>query len=129
MTKRSALHDIRVQPVRITGLTFFQRAFCNLVENAVTHTPPGGAATPTAVTTHTSTTVIVGDTGSGVPAAHLPHVFDRFDRADPFRSSSAGNVGPGLAVVKGVVDLHGGPSRWRARRGGEAASPRPSRNG
>ena len=62
----------------------------------------------TAATTDASTTVEVIDTGSGVPAAHLPHVFDRFYRADSSRSSSTGNVGLGLAIVKSIVELHGG---------------------
>ena len=62
----------------------------------------------TAATTDASTTVEVIDTGSGISAAHLPHVFDRFYRADPSRSSSTGNVGLGLAIVKSIVELHGG---------------------
>lgn len=88
--------------------TLFQRAVCNLVENAVAHTPPGGAVTLTAAATATTTTVVVTDTGAGVPAAHLPHVFDRFYRADQTRTSVARNVGLGLAIVKSIVDLHGG---------------------
>ena len=88
--------------------TLFQRAVCNLVENALAHTPPGGAVTMTAAATGTSTAVGVADTGSGVPADHLPHVFDRFYRADPSRSSPAGNAGLGLAIVKSVAELHGG---------------------
>ena len=88
--------------------TLFQRAVCNLVENALAHTPPGGSVTVTAAATGTSTAVQVTDTGGGVPAEHLAHVFDRFYRADPSRSSPAGNAGLGLAIVKSVVELHGG---------------------
>ena len=88
--------------------TLFQRAVGNLVENAVAHTPAGGVVTLTATATDTSATVGVTDTGGGIPAAHLPHVFDRFYRADPSRSSSGGNVGLGLAIVKSIVELHGG---------------------
>ncbi|MFO0800508.1 MAG: heavy metal sensor histidine kinase [Gemmataceae bacterium] len=88
--------------------TLFQRAVGNLVENAAAHTPAGGTVTLTATTNDTSVIVGVTDTGTGVPAAHLPHVFDRFYRADPVRSSSAENVGLGLAIVKSIVDLHGG---------------------
>lgn len=98
--------------------TLFQRAVGNLVENAVAHTPPGGVVTMTAATTDTSTTVEVVDTGSGVSADHLPHVFDRFYRADPSRSSSTGNVGLGLAIVKSIVELHGGAIKIASDEGG-----------
>jgi two-component system heavy metal sensor histidine kinase CusS len=97
--------------------TLFQRAVCNLVENAVAHTPPGGAVTLTAATTEMTTTVAVTDTGDGVPAAHLPHVFDRFYRADKARSSVARNVGLGLAIVKSIVDLHGGAVEMSSEEG------------
>ena len=97
--------------------TLFQRAVCNLVENALAHTPPGGAVTLTAAATGTSTAVGVADTGSGVPADHLPHVFDRFYRADPSRSSPAGNAGLGLAIVKSVAELHGGAVEMSSEEG------------
>jgi two-component system heavy metal sensor histidine kinase CusS len=86
----------------------FQRAVGNLLVNAVAHTPPGGAVTLTAFGDDVSATVTVADTGCGIAAAHLPHVFDRFYRADPVRSSSTGNVGLGLAIVKSIVEMHGG---------------------
>jgi two-component system heavy metal sensor histidine kinase CusS len=86
----------------------FQRAVGNLLDNALAHAPPGGTVTLTASGDGSSTTVTVADTGCGIPADHLPHVFDRFYRADTVRSSSAGNVGLGLAIVKSIVDLHGG---------------------
>jgi two-component system heavy metal sensor histidine kinase CusS len=89
----------------------FQRALGNLVANAVDHTPPGGTVTLSADGDDASTTVAVADTGCGIPAAHLPHVFDRFFRADPARPSSAGNVGLGLAIVRSIVELHGGTVR------------------
>ena len=88
--------------------TLFQRAICNLVENAVAHTPPGGSVTLSARTTDTSAVVEVIDTGGGIPAAHLPHVFDRFYRVDPVRTSVARNVGLGLPIVRSIVELHGG---------------------
>ena len=97
--------------------TLFQRAVCNLVENAVAHTPPGGAVTLSAATTETTTTVTVTDTGAGVPAAHLPHVFDRFYRADQVRSSFTRNIGLGLAIVKSIVELHGGAVEMSSEEG------------
>jgi two-component system heavy metal sensor histidine kinase CusS len=88
--------------------TLFQRAVGNLVANALAHTPPGGSVTLTAAAEGRSTKVEVVDTGCGIPAEHLPHVFDRFYRADPTRSSKNGSVGLGLAIVRGIMDLHGG---------------------
>jgi len=52
--------------------------------------------------------VDVSDTGSGMAAEDLPHIFDRFYRADRARSTAAGNVGLGLPIVKSIVALHGG---------------------
>lgn len=86
----------------------FQRAVGNLVANALAHTPKGGAVTLTATADDTSTKIEVVDTGSGISAAHLPHVFDRFYRADHARSSKNGSVGLGLAIVRTIMDLHGG---------------------
>jgi two-component system heavy metal sensor histidine kinase CusS len=88
--------------------SLFQRAVGNLVANALAHTPPGGTVTLTATGDDTSTRVEVVDTGCAIPAAHLPHVFDRFYRADPTRSSKNGSVGLGLAIVKSIAELHGG---------------------
>jgi len=98
--------------------TLFQRAVGNLVENAVAHTPPGGTVTLSARTTDTSAVVEVIDTGGGIPAEHLPHVFDRFYRADSARTSTAGNVGLGLAIVKSVVELHTGAVEVASGEGG-----------
>jgi two-component system heavy metal sensor histidine kinase CusS len=86
----------------------FQRAVGNLVANAVTHTPAGGTVTLTATRDNGSTRVEVVDTGSGIPAAQLPHVFDRFYRIDNARSSTNGNVGLGLAIVRSIAELHRG---------------------
>jgi two-component system heavy metal sensor histidine kinase CusS len=88
--------------------SLFQRAVGNVVANALAHTPTGGSVTLTATGDDRSTRVEVVDTGCGIPAAHLPHVFDRFYRADSTRSSKNGSVGLGLAIVRSIMDLHGG---------------------
>ena len=88
--------------------TLLQRAVCNLVENALAHTPPGGGVTLTAAATGAVVAVAVADTGTGIPAAHVPHVFDRFYRADQSRASGDRHVGLGLPIVKSITDLHGG---------------------
>jgi two-component system heavy metal sensor histidine kinase CusS len=88
--------------------SLFQRAVGNLVANALTHTPAGGTVTLSAHDDSSAITVEVADTGAGIRAADLPHVFDRFFRADPTRSSRNGSVGLGLAIVKSIMDMHGG---------------------
>jgi two-component system, OmpR family, heavy metal sensor histidine kinase CusS len=87
----------------------FQRAVNNVVSNALAHTPRGGSITLAATNRETVGIVEVVDTGCGIAAAHLPHVFDRFYRVDQARRSSEGaHVGLGLSLVKSIVELHGG---------------------
>ncbi len=87
-------------------LLLFNRALSNLVENALRHTPSGGAITIALAADAEATEVVVRDTGAGLAAEHLPHVFDRFYRADPSRSAEG--TGLGLALVKSIAELHGG---------------------
>ena len=88
--------------------TLFQRAVGNLVANALAHTPAGGSVTLRAAADGDRLRVEVADTGSGIAPEHLPHVFDRFYRADPARATADGRVGLGLAIVKSIAELHGG---------------------
>jgi two-component system, OmpR family, heavy metal sensor histidine kinase CusS len=85
----------------------FQRALGNLVANAVGHTPPGGRVTIAASPEAGGVRVAVEDTGCGIPAEALPHLFDRFYRPDRARTPGQG-VGLGLAIVRGIAELHGG---------------------
>src|SRR5262249_12320066 len=80
----------------------------HLVANALAHTPRGGRVTMTASRGSGGVQVEVADTGSGIGPEHLPHVFDRFYRADPARVSGGGSVGLGLALVRTIAVLHGG---------------------
>jgi two-component system sensor histidine kinase BaeS len=93
---------LTADPVRLRQVTG------NLVSNAIRHTPAGGR-----VTVHVSSTVdevvlAVADTGTGIAAEHLPHVFDRFWRAEKSRSRQTGGSGLGLAIVRHLVQAHGG---------------------
>jgi signal transduction histidine kinase len=59
----------------------------------------------------------VADTGSGIAPEHLPHVFDRFYRADGARSTGSGRIGLGLAIVKSIATLHRGRVDITSERG------------
>ncbi len=79
----------------------------NLTANALRHTPRGGRVSLTAAREGDAVVLRVGDTGEGIPVEHLPHVFDRFYKADPARTD-AGGTGLGLSIVKAIVERHGG---------------------
>ena len=84
----------------------FERAVGNLLDNALRFTPEHGSI-HIALSKHNSAfEVAVSDTGSGIAPEHLPRVFDRFYRAESSRGSDG--AGLGLALVKSIVDLHGG---------------------
>jgi signal transduction histidine kinase len=80
----------------------------NLLGNALRHTPTEGTITLEARLETASVCLIVADTGDGIPAEHLPHVFDRFYRIDPARSRDQGGAGLGLAIARAIVQMHGG---------------------
>lgn len=88
--------------------TLFQQAVGNLVSNAIGHTPATGVVQVAAHTETSWLTVSVTDTGCGIAPEHLPYVFDRFYRVDRARAASEHNVGLGLAMVKSIVERHGG---------------------
>jgi two-component system heavy metal sensor histidine kinase CusS len=88
--------------------TLFQRAIGNLVANALAHTPSGGRVTLAGTTVGQNVCVEVADTGSGIPAEDLPHIFEPFYRADRARSTFSGRVGLGLAIVSSIARLHRG---------------------
>ncbi|MEU8666719.1 HAMP domain-containing sensor histidine kinase [Streptomyces anulatus] len=96
---------LRADPVRL------RQAVGNLVSNAVRHTPEGGRVTLRAYAHEEgdgTVLVEVADTGSGIPPEDLPHVFDRFWRAEKSRSRRTGGSGLGLAIVRKLVEAHGG---------------------
>jgi heavy metal sensor kinase len=85
-----------------------QRVFVNLLDNALRHTGPGGTVTATLRATQSHIVLVMEDTGEGIAAEHVPHIFERFYRADLARSRESGGVGLGLAIVKEIVTSHGG---------------------
>ncbi|MFF4586477.1 sensor histidine kinase [Streptomyces sp. NPDC001388] len=85
-----------------------RQALGNLVTNAVRHTPPGGTVTLGARSDGAEVVLTVADTGTGIAAEDLPHVFDRFWRAEKSRSRRTGGSGLGLPIVRQLTAAHGG---------------------
>lgn len=87
------------------------RLIRNLVENALQHTPPGGEVVVRVehkpIPSNGWIALEVCDTGDGIPAVDLPHIFDRFYRVDHARDRDTGGSGLGLAIVRKVADEHG----------------------
>lgn len=80
----------------------------NLLSNAIRHTGPGGSVAVRVSVEGEWVAIAVEDSGSGIAPADLPHVFDRFYRADPARSKADGGTGLGLSIAKRLVEAHGG---------------------
>ena len=93
---------VDVDPQRI------EQVLGNLLNNALIHTPSGGEVVVTVRMRGGEFAVSVRDSGEGISPEHLPHVFERFYRADRSRSRATGGTGLGLAIVKQLVEAHGG---------------------
>jgi signal transduction histidine kinase len=89
--------EVDVDPVRIGEV------LANLLTNAIRHTPPGGAVEVVVGSDPAGVAISVSDTGPGIDARDLPHVFDRF-----VKSSDSGGAGLGLAIARSLVEAHGG---------------------
>jgi heavy metal sensor kinase len=83
-----------------------RRILLILVDNALKHTPSGGTVTLSAAARAGSSTLTVEDTGEGISTAALPHIFERFYRADPTRGSGSG-FGLGLSIAQAIAQAHG----------------------
>lgn len=83
----------------------------NLLANALRYTPPGGAVTLGAVAGERRVVLRVTDTGSGIAPEHLPHLFERFYRADRSRSRASGGSGIGLTIARALIEAQGGTIR------------------
>jgi heavy metal sensor kinase len=94
-------------PVRGDADRLRQLVF-NLLDNAIKYTPPGGTVAVRGESTDGQVRVTVADTGIGIPADHLPQVFDRFYRVDPSRGPEAEGSGLGLAICRSIAEAHGG---------------------
>jgi signal transduction histidine kinase len=96
-------------PAAVTGdRGWIERLVLNLVDNALKFTPSGGAVAVSVAQERRAVALVVRDTGIGIPADALPHVFERFYRADAARSRSQDGAGLGLSLVKWIVERHEG---------------------
>jgi signal transduction histidine kinase len=103
------LPEIEVDPQRIS------QVLANLLSNALRHTPAGGqvvvgvqVALPRGGADRPAVAFTVRDSGAGISAEDLPHIFDRFWRADRSRTRESGGSGLGLAIVRQLTEAHGG---------------------
>jgi signal transduction histidine kinase len=111
---KSVTLDTSIDPDAQTILadrTALEQILINLVENALRHTGEGGRISIQTLPETDGVSLMVSDTGSGIPPEHLPRIFERFYRADSGRSREAGGTGLGLAIVRHLVEAHGGMVR------------------
>ena len=116
--ERSLRLESRLEPVTIEAdPTRLRQLLLILLDNALAHTPVGGEV---GLATHRvggRARIVVEDTGSGIEAGDLPHVFERFYRADKARTREHGGTGLGLAIAKGIVEAHRGSIEVRSEPG------------
>ncbi len=108
-------------PVALVDPGRMMQVLGNLVVNAIQYTPEGGkvllSTAEAQVEGRTWATVMVADTGMGIPEDELPHVFERFFRGEGVRQMQIPGTGLGLATVKEIVELHGGQVTVKSRVG------------
>lgn len=98
-----------------------QRVLCNLIQNAIRHTPPDGSVMVIARDAGEELEVMVNDTGEGIVESDLSRLFDRSYRADPSRARASGGAGLGLTIARGIVEAHGGRI-WATSKHGHGAT-------
>jgi signal transduction histidine kinase len=110
----AALHGVRHQ-VHLAGASVVEREegllqtlWVTVIENAIHYSDRGSLVDITSSCPGGSCTVTIQDRGSGIPSEHLPHIFERFYRADFSRSRNTGGFGLGLSIAKAIVDRHQG---------------------
>jgi len=95
-------------PLALADADRLRQILENLVRNAVRHTPDGGIIALAVAAGERGIIITVADTGEGIAAEHLPHIFERFYRVDQARTRGLGGAGLGLAIAREFVELMGG---------------------
>ncbi|KAB8146090.1 HAMP domain-containing histidine kinase [Chloroflexia bacterium SDU3-3] len=107
------------EPVQVAGdADRLRQLLLILLDNALKYTPPDGAVTLGLRQRGAHAELSVRDTGPGIADEDLPHVFERFYRADPARGRDPGGTGLGLAIARWIVEQHGGTIELRGAAGG-----------
>jgi PAS domain S-box-containing protein len=99
-----------------------QQILWNILSNAVKFTPKGGRVRILLAPIDGQAEIVVSDTGAGIDPRFLPYVFDRFRQADSSTTREHGGLGLGLAIVRNLVDLHGGTVRAESAGAGRGAT-------
>jgi heavy metal sensor kinase len=94
-----------------------RRLLLILLDNAVKYTPPGGHVAVSLDRLDRGSEVRIRDTGIGIPAEHLPHIFERFYRVSKDRSRATGGTGLGLSIARWIAEQHGGGIRVESTPG------------
>jgi PAS domain S-box-containing protein len=120
---------VRIQRVLDTGVVSvagdparLQQVVWNLLSNAIKFTPKGGSVQVRLERIDSHIEIAVSDTGAGIKAEFLPHVFERFRQADQKTTRQHGGLGLGLAIVRHLVELHGGTVEADSRGEGQGAT-------
>ena len=102
--------------------TRLQQVVCNLLTNAVKFTPDGGKVEVRLACVGSDAVLTVSDTGKGIDPDFLPHIFDYFWQEDTSTTRKFGGLGLGLAIVRNLVELHGGTVKAQSRGVGQGAT-------
>lgn len=117
----TVITDLQAGLVVYGSVDLLIRLFLNLIDNAITYTPENGTITLRAARVTNQNRVSIGDTGPGIPAEHVEHIFERFYRVDSDRArradGSTGGTGLGLAIAQEIALIHGGQITVESRAG------------
>jgi len=131
LAARLAAHEVRLvwqppaEPLEVlVDADRIIQVIVNLLDDAMRHTPAGGTVWISVGHDRAGVAVEVRDSGVGIAAEHLPHVFERFYRSDPARARATGGAGIGLTICRALVQAHGGTISASSAGAGQGTSVR-----